>query len=148
MVYPGEQNYFDGKMLFVSPSYLDMEGTPVSSAFLENMNSLEKGQFGLLLPESMENSVEEITSITKEILWADYGLEDSADNLEAVVEFLPNGTEFFIYNQEAVPVDQWLQDIIVVVLTPHSVGGGTHSPDMWVNGVTNALFLQDARYRT
>lgn len=131
-------------MLFVSPSYLIEDAVPVQENFLDEMLSLQKNQFGLLMPKDLEENSEEIAQVSKDIVISDYGVEANPNDLEVIIGYLPSDWSAFLYNQEAIPADQWLNETIIVVLTPHSIGYGTWSNEMWTDDISSSLFLQDA----
>ena len=138
----------DANTLYVSPSYLDKEKVVVDAETKQKLAHLQKGEFGLLLPESLRSQEAELKKIFEERL-SDYGKsgEEASVPLEyemrAIVSYLPTGEKRFVYNNGENPVStQYLTDPILVVFTPTSTGDSIISKYMWSINAGNNIFVK------
>ena len=138
----------DANTLYVSPSYLDKEKVVVDAETKQKLAHLQKGEFGLLLPESLRSQEAELKKIFEERL-SDYGKsgEEASAPLEyemrAIVSYLPTGEKRFVYNNGENPVStQYLTDPILVVFTPTSIGDSIISKSMWSINAGNNIFVK------
>ena len=138
----------DANTLYVSPSYLDKEKVVVDAETKQKLAHLQKGEFGLLLPESLRSQEAELKKIFEERL-SDYGKsgEEASAPLEyemrAIVSYLPTGEKRFIYNNGESPVSiQYLTDPILVVFTPTSTGDSIISKSSWSINAGKQLFIK------
>lgn len=138
----------DANTLYVSPSYLDKEKVVVDAETKQKLAHLQKGEFGLLLPESLRSQEAELKKIFEERL-SDYGKsgEEASAPLEyemrAIVSYLPTGEKRFIYNNGESPVSiQYLTDPILVVFTPTSTGDSFISKYVWSINAGKRLFIK------
>ena len=138
----------DANTLYVSPSYLDKEKVVVDAETKQKLAHLQKGEFGLLLPESLRSQEAELKKIFEERL-SDYGKsgEEASAPLEyemrAIVSYLPTGEKRFVYNNGENPVStQYLTDPILVVFTPTSTGDSFISLSSWSINAGKQLFIK------
>ena len=138
----------DANTLYVSPSYLDKEKVVVDAETKQKLAHLQKGEFGLLLPESLRSQEAELKKIFEERL-SDYGKsgEEASAPLEyemrAIVSYLPTGEKRFVYNNGESPVSiQYLTDPILVVFTPTSTGDSIISKYSWSINAGKQLFIK------
>lgn len=138
----------DANTLYVSPSYLDKEKVVVDAETKQKLAHLQKGEFGLLLPESLRSQESELKKIFEERL-SDYGKsgEEASAPLEyemrAIVSYLPTGEKRFVYNNGESPVSiQYLTDPILVVFTPTSTGDSIISKYSWSIKAGKQLFIK------
>ena len=138
----------DANTLYVSPSYLDKEKVVVDAETKQKLAHLQKGEFGLLLPESLRSQEAELKKIFEERL-SDYGKsgEEASAPLEyemrAIVSYLPTGEKRFVYNNGENPVStQYLTDPILVVFTPTSTGDSIISKSSWSINAGKQLFIK------
>ena len=138
----------DANVLYVSPSYLDKENVAVNDETRQKLAHLQKGEFGLLLPESLRSQEAELKKIFEERL-SDYGKsgEEASAPLEyemrAIVSYLPTGEKRFVYNNGENPVSiQYLTDPILVVFTPTSTGDSIISKSSWSINAGKQLFIK------
>ena len=138
----------DANTLYVSPSYLDKEKVVVDAETKQKLAHLQKGEFGLLLPESLRSQEAELKKIFEERL-SDYGKsgEEASAPLEyemrAIVSYLPTGEKRFVYNNGENPVStQYLTDPILVVFTPTSTGDSIISKYSWSIKAGKQLFIK------
>lgn len=125
-----------GNTLQVSPSYLEKEGVPVSPDFLEQMKHLKQGQYGLVLPESLRPDeahykqvyLDHLRGYARETLSID---SPELFETELFVTYVPDGQSYFLYNLRDGVETQYLQDSILVVLTPESTGDTPNSRMLW-----------------
>lgn len=125
-----------GNTLQVSPSYLEKEGVPVSPDFLEQMKHLKQGQYGLVLPESLRSDeahykqvyLDHLRGYARETLSID---SPEIFETELFVTYVPDGQSYFLYNLRDGVETQYLQDSILVVLTPESTGDTPNSRMLW-----------------
>ena len=138
----------DANTLYVSPSYLEKEKVVVDAETKQKLAHLQKGEFGLLLPESLRSQEAELKKIFEERL-SDYGKsgEEASAPLEyemrAIVSYLPTGEKRFVYNNGENPVStQYLTDPILVVFTPTSTGDSIISKSSWSINAGKQLFIK------
>ena len=138
----------DANTLYVSPSYLDKEKVVVDAETKQKLAHLQKGEFGLLLPESLRSQEAEFKKVFEESLNS-YGQssEDKDAPLEyemrAIVSYLPTGEKRFVYNNGENPVStQYLTDPILVVFTPTSTGDSIISKSSWSINAGKQLFIK------
>ena len=138
----------DANTLYVSPSYLDKEKVVVDAETKQKLAHLQKGEFGLLLPESLRSQEAEFKKVFEESLNS-YGQssEDKDAPLEyemrAIVSYLPTGEKRFVYNNGENPVStQYLTDPILVVFTPTSTGDSFISLSSWSINAGKQLFIK------
>ena len=138
----------DANTLYVSPSYLDKEKVVVDAETKQKLAHLQKGEFGLLLPESLRSQEAELKKAFEERL-SDYGKsgEEASAPLEyemrAIVSYLPTGEKRFVYNNGENPVStQYLTDPILVVFTPTSTGDSIISKYSWSIKAGKQLFIK------
>ena len=138
----------DANTLYVSPSYLDKEKVVVDAETKQKLAHLQKGEFGLLLPESLRSQEAELKKAFEERL-SDYGKsgEEASAPLEyemrAIVSYLPTGEKRFVYNNGESPVSiQYLTDPILVVFTPTSTGDSIISKYSWSINAGKQLFIK------
>ena len=138
----------DANTLYVSPSYLDKEKVVVDAETKQKLAHLQKGEFGLLLPESLRSQEAELKKIFEERL-SDYGKsgEEASAPLEyemrAIVSYLPTGEKRFVYNNGENPVStQYLTDPILVVFTPTSTGDSFTSLSSWSINAGKNIFVK------
>lgn len=137
-----------GNTLQVSPSYLEKEGVPVSPDFLEQMKHLKQGQYGLVLPESLRPDeahykqvyLDHLRGYARETLYID---SKELFETELFVTYVPDGQSYFLYNLKDGVEPQYLQDSILVVVTPESTGNTQNSRMMWAFAPFNDMSFQD-----
>ena len=138
----------DANTLYVSPSYLDKEKVVVDAETKQKLAHLQKGEFGLLLPESLRSQEAELKKVFEERLNY-YG--KSSENkdapleyeMRAIVSYLPTGEKRFVYNNGESPVSiQYLTDPILVVFTPTSTGDSFISKSIWSINAGKQLFIK------
>lgn len=136
-----------GNTLQVSPSYLEKEGVPVSSDFLAQMKNLKKGQYGLILPESLRADekhykqlyLDDLRGYARETLHID---SKELFDTELIVTYVPDGQSYFLYNLIDGVETQYLKDSILVVLTPEATGDGPVARMMWAFAPFNDISFQ------
>ena len=138
----------DANTLYVSPSYLEKEKVVVDAETKQKLAHLQKGEFGLLLPESLRSQEAELKKIFEERL-SDYGKsgeEASAPldyEMKAHVSYLSMGEKRFVYNNGENPVStQYLTDPILVVFTPTSTGDSFTSLSSWSINAGKNIFVK------
>ena len=114
----------------------------------QKLAHLQKGEFGLLLPESLRSQEGELKKAFEESLnYYGQSSEDKNAPLEyemrAIVSYLPTGEKRFIYNNGESPVSiQYLTDPILVVFTPTSTGDSIISKSVWSINAGKQLFIK------
>ena len=138
----------DANVLYVSPSYLDKENVAVNDETRQKLAHLQKGEFGLLLPESLRSQEAELKKVFEERLnYYGKSSEDKDAPLEyemrAIVSYIPTGEKRFVYNNGESPVSiQYLTDPILVVFTPTSTGDSIISKSSWSINAGKQLFIK------
>lgn len=136
----------DGNTLYVSPNYLEAQHVEVGRDFLTQMKNLKEGEFGLLLPQKLQARQAEFETTYSEYLSnrSRLGLEATSQPLfQAKVHttIVRDGQKRFLYNNDEVAQIQYLEDPILVVLTPKAMGDTVATRLFWGVEVTNSLHL-------
>lgn len=126
--------------LYVTPNYFDELSIPLDQATKEKINHLQPGQFGLLLPESLQNSTEHYQKLYTEFMNKEQDDSQTPTTYSAIVGFLPKKQSYFMFNQSAMSTKQYLNDPIIVVITPHSLGKNAYKL-FWTNALDNYFYL-------
>ena len=136
----------NGNAIYVSPRYLTEEKITVSSEFMDKMQNLSEGEFGLILPESLREQ-----SSYYQGLFTDYLQSFSSEGVEATSQkhyvpqltlaFTEKGQERFLYNDGYKTTRQYLKDPIIVVLTPQATGTRPVAGMLWGTTANSALKL-------
>lgn len=135
-----------GNVIYVSPRYLIEEKITVSSEFMDKMQNLSEGEFGLILPESLREQ-----SAYYQGLFTDYLQRFSSESVEATSQkhylpqlrlaFTETGQKRFLYNDGYKTTRQYLKDPIIVVLTPQATGTRPVAGMLWGTTANSALKL-------
>ena len=135
-----------GNVIYVSPRYLIEEKITVSSEFMDKMQNLSEGEFGLILPESLREQ-----SAYYQGLFTDYLQRFSSESVEVTSQkhylpqlrlaFTETGQERFLYNDGYKTTRQYLKDPIIVVLTPQATGTRPVAGMLWGTTANSALKL-------
>lgn len=135
-----------GNVIYVSPRYLIEEKITVSSEFMDKMQNLSEGEFGLILPESLREQ-----SAYYQRLFTDYLQRFSSESVEVTSQkhylpqlrlaFTETGQERFLYNDGYKTTRQYLKDPIIVVLTPQATGTRPVAGMLWGTTANSALKL-------
>ncbi|HGS2882728.1 TPA: bacteriocin-associated integral membrane family protein [Streptococcus pneumoniae] len=135
-----------GNVIYVSPRYLIEEKITVSSEFMDKMQNLSEGEFGLILPESLREQ-----SVYYQGLFTDYLQNFSSESVEVTSQkhylpqvrlaFTETGQERFLYNDGYKTTRQYLKDPIIVVLTPQATGTRPVAGMLWGTTANSALKL-------
>ncbi|HFI0476803.1 TPA: bacteriocin-associated integral membrane family protein [Streptococcus suis] len=125
-----------GNVIYVSPRYLTEQGVMVDQAFLEEMNHLSLGEYGLILPASLREQAEQVQNMFQTELeaFSRQSLESNSQQMFATkisLAFTDSGQERFLYNDGDRSQTQYLTDPIIVVLTPESTGATPVSDMFW-----------------
>lgn len=137
-----------GNTLFVTPNYLTQQHISVDQTLLSQIENLKQGQFGLLIPDKLKQNSDDYQHLYEDYM-SMYGLEngdlDSKKlfDFSAIVGYLPNNQERFIYNHTAISSKQFLVDPILVVVTPESMGDTFSSRMFWMNVISDYFYLSD-----
>lgn len=134
-----------GNTIYVTPNYLDREGIDVSPTIREKLHHLEQGEFGLLLPEKLKSESEKYIEIFTDDMNSYGKAELDADSeqlytFQAVVDYVPNNQKRFLYNDAEIVRTQFLDDPIIVVITPKSMGETLDTFLTWGADVASMLY--------
>ena len=127
---------------------MDKENVSVNGETRQKLAHLQKGEFGLLLPEHLRSREAELKKVFEERLsyYGKSGEEASAPleyEMRAIVSYLPTGEKRFVYNNGENPVSiQYLTDPILVVFTPTSTGDSIISKSSWSINAGKQLFIK------
>jgi hypothetical protein len=127
----------EGDVLYVTPSYLQAQNVPVSAPFKEQMSRLQAGQYGMVLPQRLQNQKPEFRAMFNKAL----GSLARRPMVVSQVSYVPNGAERFIYNAGlgSFYQTQTAKDPILIIVTPQST---TPSASMfWANNIKNFYTL-------
>jgi bacteriocin-associated integral membrane protein len=131
----------NGNVLIVTPQYLKRQNIPVDTTIEQKMNHLDVGEFVLLLPEHLRSEEEHYKSVFEDDLTSRMSSQDERQQMTATVGYLESGQDRFVYNTTPISYQQFLEDPIIIVITPQSTG--PQSIVFWVDAVQNyVLFNQ------
>lgn len=131
----------NGNVLIVTPQYLKRQNIPVDTTIEQKMNHLDVGEFVLLLPEHLRSEEEHYKSVFEDDLTSRMSSQDERQQMTATVGYLESGKDRFVYNTTPISYQQFLEDPIIIVITPQSTG--PQSIVFWVDAVQNyVLFNQ------
>ena len=131
----------NGNVLIVTPQYLKRQNIPVDTTIEQKMNHLDVGEFVLLLPEHLRSEEEHYKSVFEDDLTSRMSSKDERQQMTATVGYLESGQDRFVYNTTPISYQQFLEDPIIIVITPQSTG--PQSIVFWVDAVQNyVLFNQ------
>ena len=131
----------NGNVLIVTPQYLERQNIPVDTTIEQKMNHLDVGEFVLLLPEHLRSEEEHYKSVFEDDLTSRMSSQDERQQMTATVGYLESGQDRFVYNTTPISYQQFLEDPIIIVITPQSTG--PQSIVFWVDAVQNyVLFNQ------
>ncbi len=125
-----------GNVIYVSPRYLIEQGVVVEQLFLEKMNHLGLGEYGLILPANLRNQSEQVQNMFQAELeaFSRESLEINSQQLfdtKISLTFTDSGQQRFLYNDGDRSQIQYLRDPIIVVLSPESTGVTPISDMFW-----------------
>jgi putative ABC transport system permease protein len=138
-----------GNTLYVTPNYFSLVGTPLDDAILDQLNRLEEGEFGLLLPEKLKAETANFKEVYEEhfnVLIDSHQIDPNFTQdyqASAVINYLPNNQDRFLFNNKIISQRQYLTDPIIVVLTPKSLGQGEAAQLFWLSSLDHQLFFAD-----
>lgn len=92
-----------GNVIYVSPRYLIEQGVVVEQLFLEKMNHLGLGEYGLILPANLRNQSEQVQNMFQAELeaFSRESLEINSQQLfdtKISLTFTDSGQQRFLYN--------------------------------------------------
>ncbi|MBF0780350.1 MULTISPECIES: DUF1430 domain-containing protein [unclassified Granulicatella] len=126
--------------LYVTPNYFDVISMPIDASIKEKITHLQPGQFALLLPESLKQDTAHYQKVYTDFM-NKKNIDGPPANFNAIVDYLPNNQQYFIFNQSSVSPKQFLKDSIIVVLTPNSTKHLSGYTLFWENILDTSLFL-------
>lgn len=131
----------NGNVLIVTPQYLERQNIPVDTTIEQKMNHLDVGEFVLLLPEHLRSEEDHYKSVFEDDLTSRMSSQDERQQMTATVGYLESGQDRFVYNTTPISYQQFLKDLIIIVITPQSTG--PQSILFWIDAVQNyVLFNQ------
>lgn len=135
----------DGNTLYVTPNYLKRENIRLDDQTQEKMNNLQAGEFGLILPQKLKAEEEKYQKMFK-----DYFSQLVEPTLQPniAIAYVPNKRARFAYNNADSSAQQFLQDPIIVVLTPRSTGDAINAHRFWRSVSTGSTFYADSKQTT
>ena len=136
----------NGNVIYVSPRYLTEEKITVSSEFMDKMQNLSEGEFGLILPESLREQGQYYQDLFATYLQelSSVSFEDTSQKTyipNITMDFTKTGQERFLYNDGYKTSRQYLTDPIIVVLTPQATGTGPVAGMLWGSTANSGLKL-------
>ena len=135
-----------GNVIYVSPRYLTEEKVAVSPDFLEKVQNLAEGEFGLILPENLREQGQYYQDLFATYLQelSSVSFEDTSQKTyipKITMDFTKTGQERFLYNDGYKTSRQYLTDPIIVVLTPQATGTGPVAGMLWGSTANSGLKL-------
>lgn len=135
-------------VIFVTPSYLKGREKGIEDSFMQEIESLSLGQFGLIIPETLSHRRQELESVIVERMsgFASVDLFPEHEHLfdvESITTVAAESKRYFIYNTNPNISVQYLDDPIVVVTTPQAMGDTPSSHLFWGVNVASSLYLRD-----
>ncbi|HFI0393623.1 TPA: bacteriocin-associated integral membrane family protein [Streptococcus suis] len=137
-----------GNVLYVTPAYLTEQKVAVGTAFLEKMNHLTLGEYGLILPESLRHQAKQVEEMFQAELegFSRESLEAGSQQLfdtKISLTYTDSGHQRFLYNDGERSQLQYLTDPIIVVLTPKSTGATPISDMFWGTSIDVGMKFKD-----
>lgn len=130
----------EGNVLIVTPQYLRRQQVQLTDEIDDKIHHLTRGEFVLLLPESLRSEADYYRSVFEEDISARMSSPNQRQEMVATVAYLESGQDRFVYNTTPISYQQFLRDPILVVLTPQSTGEQSYS--YW-HSIVDTYFLFD-----
>jgi len=134
--------------IYVTPNYLINQKIKIESELKSKLLDLKQGEFGLLLPHKLkENKQYYIDLYTKEM--QTYGQSDlNSDSkilfeMNAITGLLQDNSPRFLFNTNEYIIEQQLEDPIIVVVTPKSMGDTPSSHIFWDTNIGESMLFED-----
>lgn len=140
-----EEEYTRQKnVMYVSANYFDIQNIKLEEQLKTKLNTLTKGQFGLILPEKLKEKETYYVDMFEDGLngYTKDSFEENAQSLfdmQAIVGYVPNHQERFVYNTTTMSTSQYLYDPIIVVVSPDSFSNAQTSNMFWSNAIDNVF---------
>lgn len=135
--------------LYVTPNYFTNQSIHLDNVFIHKLNNLKAGEFGLVLPEKLKNKEEQFQTLFENYM-INYSLDDSGErsldalDYSAIVGYVPNNQSRFTFNNTAISSDQFMEDPILVVVTPQSMEQALSAQIFWTDSISGMqLFFSD-----
>lgn len=146
--YEEEMNIFEQKnVILVSPNYFKTQQIQLPQDFLNQLYSMKTGEFGVLFYEQTPNQKEIIEQIKENI--SDYGKEDNGlskhtdlANPKSYVYQSLNPYSLFVFENFFYSVQQWIDNPIVIILHPDSLGDSSSARTFWTNAHSNFIYFE------
>lgn len=128
---------------------MEKENIEINDEAKWKLAHLQKGEFGLLLPETLRNQEENIRKLFEENMnyYGKSGEDEDSEleyEMKAFIYYLPIGGKRFVYNNGESPVSlQYLTDPILVVFTPTSTGDSFISKTSWSIKAGKQIFFKN-----
>lgn len=122
-----------GNTIFVTPNYFKRQNIILDPKVKFQINNLQHGQLGLILPEKLKNDEKKYQEMFKNYF-------QFSTKTPFVIGYVANQQDRFVYNNTSISAQQFLKDPIIVVLTPKSTGKSEPSIIFWRNQVSDYLF--------
>lgn len=132
-----------GNTLFVTPNYLRKQAVKLDEDYLQKLEHLQEGEFGLILPEKLKNNHTKYEEIYTKYMNESISEAPKAKAMTALVGYTNNNQQRFAYNQTPLNYQQFLLDPILVVVTPKSTGSAHNI--LWSNALSNYLMFKGAK---
>ncbi len=125
-----------GNTLYVSPNYIQIQTVDLAEG--EELPPLQEGEFQLLLPEKLRAESDAYLRLYQDSV---NRLVGTSATIKGRIVYLKDGQKQFLYNHRSGQHVQYLEDPILVVLTPSSLG--EESADFWLNEADSSILFKD-----
>lgn len=137
-----------GHTIYVTPNYLVRQGVVLDETLQYQLQHLQKGQYGLLLPEKLKPQTAELKELYAAYLegFSHETLEQNSRSLfttEVIVGYVADNSERFLYQTGRSGQEQFLTDPIIVVLSPTSTGDSPAALLYWSAVLGSSVLLSD-----
>lgn len=129
-----------GNILVVTPNYLKHQNIGLDKATWEKSKQLRRGEFLLLLPETLRTEEESYRSEFEESMTNLMSSGEEHQKMSALVSYVETGQSRFLYNSNPLVYQHFLEDPILLVLTPESTGDLGRT--FWLNALGSYLYFE------
>lgn len=138
----------DAPIIFVTPNYLKEAKSNFNESFIQKMNKLSLGEFGLVIPERLSSHKADIEKLVEKRMsgFASVDLfpeHEHLFNVEAITTIAKKSRNYFIYNTSQSVSTQYLEDPIIIVTTPQAMGDTPSSHLFWGANIATSLHMKN-----
>ncbi|MBF0781026.1 MULTISPECIES: DUF1430 domain-containing protein [unclassified Granulicatella] len=131
----------EGNTIIVTPNYLENQHIEVTATIKEKAEKLQVGEYLLLLPETLKTDTEKYEVLYSEYMTNLTKTETETTQMQAIIGYTDNNQKRFIFNRHTAGDTQFLQDPIIIVVTPHAMNAKVGTP-FWDNALGSYLMFE------